>query len=114
MYSTVGDLARLIALLTGAAGDTVLDANSRAQMLAFHAPFTGRRGYGLGLRLRTEAGGHVLAGHDGGAPGYAAQIAFDPQSRIGVVLLRNYNVGRTDLTSAAYALVVALASATIE
>jgi len=114
MYSTVGDLARLIALLTGAAGDAVLDAGSREQMLSFHAPFTGRRGYGLGLRLRTGADGRVLAGHDGRGPGYAAQIAFDPHSRIGVILLRNYNVGRTDLSSAAYALVTALARAAAE
>ena len=109
MYSTVGDLARLIALLTGAAGDAQLDAASRAQMLAFHAPLTGRRGYGLGLRLRTAADGRVLAGHDGNVPGYTAQIAFDPRSRVGVILLRNYNVGRTNLQEAAFGLVAALA-----
>ena len=44
-------------------------------------------------------------------PGYTAQIAFDPESRIGVILLRNYNVGRTNLQEAAFGLVAALAKA---
>jgi hypothetical protein len=37
--------------------------------------------------------------------GYTAYIAFDPDARIGVVLLRNYQSGATNLGRAATGLV---------
>jgi CubicO group peptidase (beta-lactamase class C family) len=43
-------------------------------------------------------------------PGYTAYMAFDPATRVGVVLLRNYNRGATNLGATAAALVLELAT----
>ena len=39
--------------------------------------------------MRSDVG--VVAGHGGSVAGYTANLQFDPDARIGVVLLRNYN-----------------------
>ena len=57
----------------------------------------GESGYGLGLQFSAADGALTVAGHGGSVAGYTAHIAFDPQSKIGVILLRNYGAGRTNL-----------------
>jgi hypothetical protein len=42
--------------------------------------------------------------------GYTAFVAFEPESGLGVVLLRNYNQGATDLGAEALALLRELLS----
>jgi len=100
VYSTVHDLARFIALLTGALGDDVLPANARAEMLRRQTP-DGGQGYGLGFFVRTDSAGNRLAWHSGSVAGYTALILFDPDRRIGAVLLRSYARGATGLQAAA-------------
>lgn len=119
LYSTVGDLARLAMAMTGALGDSPVTAASRATALtdqtararagteASHAVAT--TGYGLGFQLH-RIGNITVAGHSGTVAGYSAYLAFDPESRTGVVLLRNYNHGATNLGAAAVRVLLELAA----
>jgi len=107
VYSTVGDLARFIGALDGA-GKTVTSAAMRREMLTKQTPEADDAGYGLGLQFLSSPGAATLAGHSGGVAGYTAHIQFDPQSAIGVILLRNYESGRTNLVGAASQLLRAL------
>jgi CubicO group peptidase (beta-lactamase class C family) len=129
VYSTVGDLARLVMAMTGALGDVPVTAASRATALTDHtltdhtvprqtgAPpvvaatdsptQVARTGYGLGFQLH-RIGGTTIAGHSGSIAGYSAYLAFDPETRVGVVLLRNYNHGMTNLGAMAARLVMEL------
>jgi CubicO group peptidase (beta-lactamase class C family) len=126
VYSTVGDLARLAMAMTGALEDTPVGAAIRAEALtpqdagpdARDGPLGAlpnrprqpvRFGYGLGFQLH-RIGATAVAGHSGTVPGYTAYMAFDPATRIGVVLLRNYNRGATNLGATAAALVLELAT----
>ena len=77
-------------------------------MLRVQTPEDPRRGYGLGLSVAVDSSGREIAGHGGSVAGYTAQIAFDPDARIGVVLLRNYQSGATNLARAASGLVAEL------
>ena len=110
VYSTVADLGRFMALMSGALGEEILNAASRAEMLRRQTP-AGGEAYGLGFFLATDANGRRLVGHDGGVAGYTAQIVLDPEQRTGVALLRNYVGGRTNLQKAAEGLLAALAAA---
>lgn len=114
LYSTVEDLARVVMALTGALGEVYLDAPSRARLLADRSPDDeDRTGYGLGVQL-TRLGGVLVAGHSGTTPGYTSYLAFDPVSGVGVVLLRSYNRGETNLGAEAQRLVLELAGAQLQ
>lgn len=66
------------------------------------------QGYGLGLSLQMTEDRTRFAGHGGSVAGYNAYMIFDPASKIGVVLLRNYNWGSTNLGRAASELLAKL------
>jgi CubicO group peptidase (beta-lactamase class C family) len=105
IYSTAGDLARFAGALTGGGRLVTSDAMRRA-MLTRQTP-EGGAAYGLGLQLST-ADGVMVAGHGGSVAGYTAHLSIDPETKFGVVLLRNYGSGRTNLGSVASQLVRAL------
>lgn len=109
IYSTVGDLAKFIGALTGA-GKTVTSETMRLAMMTNQTLEAGDYGYGFGLELFSAPGAITVVGHGGGVAGYTAQIAFDPESKVGVILLRNYNSGRTNLAAVAVQLVRTLAA----
>ena len=111
VYSTVEDLARFTAALSGHGGPDLLDASVRAEMLSVQTPEDPDRGYGLGLSIRTTSDGHVLAGHGGSVAGYNAYVVFDVETGLGVTLLRNYNSGRTNLGAAGNTLLEGLLQA---
>ena len=52
--------------------------------------------------------GTLLFGHGGSVAGYTARLAFEPETRLGVILLRNYARGNTDLRGDASALLEAI------
>ncbi len=108
VYSTVLDLGRFVAGMTGAAGHVMLGPASRRAVMTVQTPEDPDNGYGLGFAIRTTDDGRRLVGHGGSVAGYTAYLLFEPESRIGVVLLRNYNRGATDLSDAAAELLVAL------
>ena len=68
------------------------------------------RGYGLGFSIRIDGDGHKMVSHGGSVAGYTAFMAVDPGTRIGVVLLRNYQSGATNLGRAAQGLVAQLSA----
>jgi CubicO group peptidase (beta-lactamase class C family) len=111
VYSTVIDLARFVGALTGA-GKPVMSDAMRREMLTKQTPEAGASGYGFGLQISATAGAATVVGHGGSVAGYTAHLSFDPQSKIGVILLRNYGSGRTNLGSAAAQLVRALGTET--
>lgn len=117
-YSTASDLLRFAAGVT--AGERgLLPPGIRSEALSFQTPPDSagdaeegtRTGYGLGFFLREKPSGRWVAYHGGSVAGYSAHLAFDPETRIAVVLLRSYNRGRTDLGRTARGLLEALDAA---
>ncbi len=98
VYSTVGDLGRFAAGVTGAL--ELLDEETRAPLLTIQTPESDTQGYGLGFSIRIDEDGTKWAGHGGSVAGYTAYLLFQPESGLGVVLLRNYNRGATNLREA--------------
>jgi CubicO group peptidase (beta-lactamase class C family) len=111
IYTTVGDLTHYIAMFEGLRGDSVLSAKSRAEMMRVQTPEDPRSGYGFGLFVETTAGGHRMINHGGGVAGYTTYFIFDPDAQIGVILLRNYERGQTDLAEAAHKVLADLVAA---
>jgi len=107
VYSTVVDIARFVGALSGASKAATSEVMRRA-MLTKQTPEVGASGYGLGLQLSATEGAPTIAGHGGSVAGYTAHIAFDPESKIGVILLRNYGAGRTNLGGVANQIVRAV------
>jgi hypothetical protein len=65
--------------------------------------------HALGLSVTSEGGGVIV--HGGGlVAGYTAYMALDAETRIGVVILRNYWRGETHLREAAVGMVGHLSS----
>jgi CubicO group peptidase (beta-lactamase class C family) len=100
IYSTVGDLGRFIAGLTGAATVPVLGPPGRELIRTQQTPPDGNA-YSFGFSLSRAEGRPTLVGHGGSVAGYNAHMIFEPESGIGVVLLRNYSGGETNLGRAA-------------
>lgn len=95
VYSTVGDMAAFAAALLGEGPVQILSEESRREMLTPQAP---AEGYGLGLQLY-EVDHDPVAGHGGSVAGYNASLVFDPETKLGVSMLRTtgYNPSVADL-----------------
>ena len=109
VYSTVDDLARFAAGVMGRGGVSLLTGEARAEVLRVQTPEDPQRGYGLGFSV-DGADGRVFAGHGGSVAGYTAYLGFEPATGLTVVLLRNYNRGRTNLGGAARELLAGLSA----
>ena len=109
VYSTVLDLARFMGALQGRASPAILSDESVAEMSRVHTPEDPDNGYGLGVMIRTADGGARLIGHSGSVAGYNAYMLFEPESGLGVVLLRNYNQGEASLGASGQELLVGVA-----
>jgi len=92
LWSTARDLAALVRLLLGDAGD-VLHGDDLAEMLV-PGPTTGPGGlsYGLGVGVDTT-GGRTRVGHGGSMPGFLASVLVDLAERTGAVVLANTTSG---------------------
>jgi CubicO group peptidase (beta-lactamase class C family) len=97
IYSTVEDLGHFIAALSGARSLQGLDDTGRAEMMRVQTPEDPTGGYGLGLTITVDLPGRRRVAHGGSVAGYTAHLVFDPDRQIGVILLRNYGSGRTNL-----------------
>lgn len=82
VYSTVGDLARFMAALSGAATPVTSDS-LRVMMESPQTPGMGE--YGFGIQIKPTG----FLGHGGGVSGYTAAFDFDPKTRLGVIVLSN-------------------------
>ena len=107
VYSTVDDLAAFAAGVMGRGRASLLSDELRAEVLGVQTPENPDSGYGLGFSI-TTVDGRVFAGHGGSVSGYTAHLLFEPATGLTVVLLRNYNRGRTNLGRAARELLAAL------
>ncbi len=105
VYSTVADLARLAGAVSGTPGLRILSEASRREMIGVQTPEDPRRGYGIGFSVEVGEDGRRVVSHGGSVSGYTAHLAFDPDTRVAVVLLRNYGRGATNLGAAAAGLV---------
>lgn len=108
VYSTVADLGRFLGAVQGVPGLGIISERSRAEMTEVQTPESPTRGYGLGLSVVRDAGGNRTVGHGGSVAGYNAYMAVDPDFGVGVVLLRNYSAGTTDLADVVNGLIAEL------
>jgi CubicO group peptidase (beta-lactamase class C family) len=106
VYSTIEDLARFTAGVTGASPAQILTEASRLEQ---RSPQYGSSTYGIGV----FRGGNTIfrISHGGSVSGYTAHWVAAPDHQMGVFLLRNYGDGRTSLSNAASDLLVDLVNA---
>jgi len=96
IYSTVGDLSKFVAAMTGTSSEKIFSEETCQEILKRQTP-EGGSGYGLGFFRQKDEDGFISIGHGGSVAGYNASMVFDLESKIGVVIFRNYNRGKTDL-----------------
>ena len=112
IYSNVADMARFASGVMGTSPTPLMPPEMREEMMRVQTPEDPANGYGLGFSIRTLENGMRTVGHGGSVAGYNATIVFDPETTLGVVMLRNYNRGLTDLGRAATELLQELVAAT--
>lgn len=111
VYSTVRDLGRFVAGVTGTTEASILDSEWQEAAVTKQTPEDRPGGYGLGFSLQQTDDGRHFAGHGGSVAGYTAHLLFDVGSGVGVVLLRNYNSGETNLGGTARTILTTLVDA---
>jgi len=105
LFSTPADLAKFVTALT--AKKQLLSAGSLREMQTVPK---GGKNYGLGLVTVNSQTLSILE-HSGSVAGYTAEFMTDKNSGYAVILMRNYNKGKTDLSVAARNLLIRLARA---
>ncbi|MDW3192680.1 MAG: serine hydrolase domain-containing protein [Cytophagales bacterium] len=95
IWSTANDLARF---MIGNAGYSDLLNQQHLEMMQTTQTPKGnwQENYGLGFSIYQDSTLHTI-GHQGGTPGYRADLLLEKNSKYGVILLRNYNWGITNL-----------------
>lgn len=92
IYSAPNDLSRFIIANLGY--HQLLSPENLQSMQT--GKLSGNDNYGLGFFINNKQIGKII-NHGGAVAGYTAYFAFDPTSRYGIVIMRNYNFGETDL-----------------
>jgi len=112
LYTTVGDLARYVALMLGYGPDTVLPRKTVADNLSRVSSADGEltSGYGIGFQVQRR-GDLVFYGHGGSVAGYRAQVLYEPKTKTGVIVLRNVGGGPFNSGRLARALLEAVVAA---
>ena len=101
IYSNIDDLALFMQAQAEALNTRILSEENRQEMQRIQTSESQKTGYGLGFSVSITDAGVKMVGHGGSVAGYSAYLVFDPDSKIGVILLRNYNRGSTNLGQAA-------------
>jgi CubicO group peptidase (beta-lactamase class C family) len=109
IYTTPNDLVKFIIALMGTSEKKIINDESRKLMQTICTPNDSRNGYGLGLDISTTDDDQIIMGHSGGIAGYSSYFCFDIINGNAVILLRNYNSGKTDLEMCAKILLEQLA-----
>lgn len=98
LYTTANDLARfLIAQCHAGTASSPLTKSSADMMTTIQTPESNTFGYGFGYYIRTNDHGFEIIEHDGEVSGYQAYMGFVPGINAGIILLRNYNFGLTNI-----------------
>jgi CubicO group peptidase (beta-lactamase class C family) len=92
IYSTPNDLARFAMANLGY--PKLMNSENLESMQT--GKLSRRDDYGLGFFIKGDQTGSIVS-HGGAVAGYTAYFAFEPVSGYGVVIMRNYNFGKTDL-----------------
>jgi CubicO group peptidase (beta-lactamase class C family) len=109
LYSNAVDLAKFAAASMGYFD--ILTITNTHQLRKSQTPTKRlRSNYGIGFQLN-EYEKLSTVGHGGSTPGYSAHLEYDEDSEFGIVILRNYNFGNTNLDLRSYALLKKLKSA---
>jgi CubicO group peptidase (beta-lactamase class C family) len=108
VYSTVADLGRFLGAVAGVPGLRILSEPTRREMMEIQTPEDPESGYGIGLSIQKVRDGFSIVGHGGSVAGYTAYMALSPETGVGVVLLRNYQRGETNLSQVARNLITEL------
>lgn len=98
IFSTPTDLAKFVISMIGK--PALLSDKSFAEMQEIPQ---GGKNYGLGLMITNSRVINAI-GHNGSVPGYTSRFAIEKNSGYAVILMRNYNVGVTNLDLAALGL----------
>jgi len=95
LYSTISDLTEFMKACMGER--KLLNQESLAMIYSTQTPTSGlRANYSLGFDLYSDQGINTI-GHGGSTPRYSAHFEFEKDSKHGIILLRNYNFGNTNL-----------------
>lgn len=97
IYSTPNDLARFAIAMMGY--QNLLRPETLVAMQT--EKISGRDDYGVGFFINREQDGNII-NHGGAVAGYTAQFAFKPTSHYGIIIMRNYNFGATDLQARSF------------
>lgn len=92
IYSTPNDLARFAMANLGYQKLLGLENLKSMQI----GNLSRRDDYGLGFFINNEQPVSIV-NHGGAVAGYTAYLAFEPTSGYGIIMMRNYNFGKTDL-----------------
>jgi CubicO group peptidase (beta-lactamase class C family) len=102
LWSTVGDLCRWAAFLASPDPD-VLSPDAVELMTSVQTmadPYRWTLAWGVGLML-VRRGDRIYCGHDGGMPGYVANVLVDRETGLGgAVLVNGSDVSPTEITLA--------------
>jgi CubicO group peptidase (beta-lactamase class C family) len=102
LWSTVGDLCRWASFLADPDPDVLapdaIELMTSIQTMA--DPYRWSLAWGVGLAL-VRKDDRIYCGHDGGMPGYLANVLVDREDKLGAaVLVNGENVGPADVTLA--------------
>jgi CubicO group peptidase (beta-lactamase class C family) len=99
IYSTPNDLAKFMICNMGY--NSILKRESLETMQKEKGPEPNK--YGLGFMVFHNDQIDIV-GHNGQVLGYTSQLAFEKESKFGVILMRNYTIGATDLDKTSFIL----------
>jgi CubicO group peptidase (beta-lactamase class C family) len=99
IYSTPNDLAKF--MISNLGYNLILRRESLETMQTEKGPEPNR--YGLGFMVFNNEQVNIV-GHNGQVLGYTSQFAFEKDSKYGVILMRNYTSGATDLDKVSFIL----------
>jgi CubicO group peptidase (beta-lactamase class C family) len=94
IYSTPNDLAKFMICNLGYS--ELLNKDNLGLMQSIRTPEGERQNYGLGFALYQDSV-ITTVGHGGSVSGYTGNFVFEKESQYGVILMRNYNWGTTNL-----------------
>ena len=99
IYTTPNDLAKF--MISNLGYTPILKKESLAFMQTEKGPEPNKYGVGFMIFHNDQVS---IVGHNGKVSGYTSQFAFEKESKFGVILMRNYAWGATDLDKASFIL----------
>jgi CubicO group peptidase (beta-lactamase class C family) len=99
IYSTPNDLAKF--MINNLGYNPILKGESLETMQTEQGPEPNKYGLGFMIFHNDQIS---MVGHNGHVLGYTSQFAFERESKFGVILMRNYTWGSTDLDKASFIL----------